>query len=507
MRDILVTRLKQDLVGPYAETEVLQSRPSDVYLSGILWPRETRVAEEEDEKLGLAAGGDNAGEGDAEEEEVPLAGLKRPSSAGISFAVTVHEATPAITVEISFATYEPKAPEQSEKNPAAVAWHRKPHRILLNDVRLDRHVLTMDLESHGAPRGVKLHLRQIAWARGLLVTVTLVNMAQPEADAGRNDTEALTLFQTAIEVRPAPGTQLIARPSRRVVLDEDDRAAALLYRDALEFAVGHTCSACWEAEHGATTAHVIGTEWVPTALVPATSAAGHPILHALTKNAQLKPLSADWLVSTPDDNLRDALALLPDLYRQWIAQQQRRIPTLPPEHQAQATINLAECSRIADRIADGAAAIATDPVLRASFRLANLAMATQYAWSGRAGSLHWRPFQLAFLLLTARSTVERGRPDRDVMDLLWFPTGGGKTEAYLALVAFLLFHRRLREDGTPDAGAGVAAIMRYTLRLLTTQQFGRAASLVLACEAIRRGKVQSHLPPGKLGNHSFSIKL
>ena len=93
------------------------------------------------------------------------------------------------------------------------------------------------------------------------------------------------------------------------------------------------------------------------------------------------------------------------------------------------------------------------------------------------------------------------------MDLLWFPTGGGKTEAYLALIAFLAFHRRLSGD-RPNGGEGVAAVMRYTLRLLTTQQFSRAAAMVLACEAIRRGRL-----PGadglarELGASPFSIGL
>jgi hypothetical protein len=93
------------------------------------------------------------------------------------------------------------------------------------------------------------------------------------------------------------------------------------------------------------------------------------------------------------------------------------------------------------------------------------------------------------------------------MDLLWFPTGGGKTEAYLTLIAFLSFWRRLRDKTNPDNGAGVAAVMRYTLRLLTTQQFIRASSMILACEAIRRGRVPGIKPNPRLGKKQFSIGL
>src|SRR5690606_16225453 len=119
-----------------------------------------------------------------------------------------------------------------------------------------------------------------------------------------------------------------------------------------------------------------------------------------------------------------------------------------------------------------------------------------------------RPFQLGFLLLSLPSLAKRGHPDRDVMDLLWFPTGGGKTEAYLSLIAFTIFHRRLRYPDNPDAGAGVTVLMRYTLRLLTAQQFQRACALILACEYLRRGgTVPAGIDHRKLGSIPFSIGL
>src|SRR5690606_28381311 len=75
------------------------------------------------------------------------------------------------------------------------------------------------------------------------------------------------------------------------------------------------------------------------------------------------------------------------------------------------------------------------------------------------------------------------REDRTVCDLIWFATGGGKTEAYLVVIAFLLAYRRLSEPS--HAGEGVAVISRYTLRLLTIQQFRRALGLITACELLR----------------------
>ena len=104
----------------------------------------------------------------------------------------------------------------------------------------------------------------------------------------------------------------------------------------------------------------------------------------------------------------------------------------------------------------------------------------------------WYPFQLAFILLNLPGITKFDHPERSespeaVADLLWFPTGGGKTEAYLGLTAFTLALRRLQGTVEGRSGEnGVAVLMRYTLRLLTLQQFQRATTLICACEDIRR---------------------
>jgi hypothetical protein len=104
--------------------------------------------------------------------------------------------------------------------------------------------------------------------------------------------------------------------------------------------------------------------------------------------------------------------------------------------------------------------------------------------------------------------VRDGRsPDRDIVDLIWFPTGGGKTEAYLAVTAFYLFHERLLiEGGKAELRRdGTNVLMRYTLRMLTTQQFQRAASLICAMEFLRRHP-ESH-GSGNIPGIRFSLGL
>jgi hypothetical protein len=81
---------------------------------------------------------------------------------------------------------------------------------------------------------------------------------------------------------------------------------------------------------------------------------------------------------------------------------------------------------------------------------------------------NWRFFQLAFVLMNlpglAAADTTQGRLDREAVELLFFPTGGGKTEAYLGLAAFTLVHRRLHSPGIESAG--VTVLMRYTPGLI-----------------------------------------
>src|SRR5690606_24453851 len=127
------------------------------------------------------------------------------------------------------------------------------------------------------------------------------------------------------------------------------------------------------------------------------------------------------------------------------------------------------------RMRAGIELITKDSQVAQAFALANRAMLEQMRRSdvirnvsAENRTYQWRPFQLAFLLTTIQSAVDENDEYRDVVDLIWFPTGGGKTEAYLGLVAFLVIWRRLK---FPESGGGTTTLMRYTLRLLTAQQY------------------------------------
>lgn len=518
-RDDILGRLERDLAGPLAEDEILDARPSDVYLTGILWPRETRMGAEEDDRLG--SGEEEQGTPNGGEEEIPLAGLKRPCAAGISFAVAPVDGAAAVVATAVCATYEQELRDGETTPKASSPWRRKAHSIQIGPIPCD--VPSLDIDpalppagvtvtartEHGIPAGLRLHVRSAGWEGKRLVTLTVINAALPGEGEGRAGIERATLFQVCLMVRPAGAARLVARPSRRAVVDDEDRSAALLYRHAREFAVGHTCSAAWHADNDASEAASVSTTWIPSAVVPAVSSRGHAVFAALADDPA-GPLVAEWLASAADRDLENGLLRLVEAYREWIGLKARELDHLEPAHRAQGEANLLVCRDMARRMEEGARSIAGDPAAAAAFRLANRAMQLQFSWDperGALGRLVWRPFQLGFFLLSVASLADRGHRDRSVMDLLWFPTGGGKTEAYLALIAFLAFHRRLRNARAPDDGAGVAAVMRYTLRLLTTQQFERAAAMILACEALRRCRVPGVPEDLDLGAAPFSIGL
>ena len=188
---------------------------------------------------------------------------------------------------------------------------------------------------------------------------------------------------------------------------------------------------------------------------------------------------------------RQVLSALPVLYADWIAKERNRTGALPVRRRETAEKLIAEMEVARGRIAQSIDILTQNDIARTAFRFMNLAiaMAARRRNAGAAGdpaaqsSPEWRPFQLAFILLNIAGLSDRSHPDREVADLLFFPAGGGKTEAYLGLAAYVIALRRLSGPGL--LGAGVAVIMRYTLRLLTLDQLGRAAGVICALELMR----------------------
>ena len=509
-RDRLLDQLVIDLIGPHGgPREAIRARPSDQYVSGILYPPTDEANPEDDDVSG--AGEDDDGTHD---QGAPPSVMRRPSVMGISFAM--EGAAPTIAVRASAARYTPRLDSRSERPDA---WLREALSLSPPEpvaVREGIHVVEVPNIARWWFRGVR---RDGRWQ----VTVSLENtqVAPPEHAAF----EAAHLFQVRFEVEALGDATIVPRrvqpPVAQDPLDEDTRINDLIYRDAEEFAVGHTCGATWTIRDGRV---VVASEWIPRQLVKSMSANGHAVFAgeaAKRTHAGGNCFDAGTLADAPDGaTLKHLLDAVPEAYERWQRDLAQRIArdeaagTLTPEMASQARENLDNARAVSARIRGGIALL-SDPAntgVRRAFQLAQRAMVVQRRWSdGKAtAKLTWRPFQLAFQLLTLRGLAcphdadGAHDPDRAVMDLLWFPTGGGKTEAYLGLTAFVLIWRRLRAQ-QPDEGAGVAVLMRYTLRLLTVQQFERASRLVLACEHLRREAEKGG--DNSLGSVPFSIGL
>ncbi|PZR83918.1 MAG: DNA/RNA helicase [Stutzerimonas stutzeri] len=419
--------------------------------------------------------------------------MRRPSTAGISFAVAGGLGqTPQISISVRFGTYRD----------AGGKWQRHQHSPEPVTIDVVQGVISRTLAS-GDVEGLRLHVRSVPYDQGLLCTVTLVNDAVP-AEPTRSAAEQATLFQVGFEVTPGTSTKLVSRPSRRSPVDDDDFSGDLLYKDAREFAAGHTCSADWTGDpEDRNAALAVRTTWLPQSVVPAVSPDGHELFRGLVTDGR-DPLSSVWLAGASTQEIHAGLTQLCDAYASWIELQKTGAADLSGDRARTAARHIETAVGVCARMRAGANFLAFDSNAADAFRLANLVMNTQRNWSEKS-DLRWRPFQLGFLLLTLESSVCGDHDDRGVMDLLWFPTGGGKTEAYLGLIAFIAFYRRL-SSAKADEGAGVAVIMRYTLRLLTTQQFMRAAAMICACEAVRRGTIRTGLA-SRLGIIPFAIGL
>jgi len=190
-------------------------------------------------------------------------------------------------------------------------------------------------------------------------------------------------------------------------------------------------------------------------------------------------------------------------YAHWVSDQQSTISSLVA-HEAKAAKRITDrMEQTLKRMRSGVKLIANDATATLAFSIANRAMFDQMrqvdAISGEVKSddkYAWRPFQLAFLLTVMESSIRDEDKFRDIVDLIWFPTGGGKTEAYLALIAFLIVWRRLTHS---SSGGGTVVLMRYTLRLLTTQQYLRAARLICALDIIRQKTPELGAEPITIG--------
>jgi hypothetical protein len=560
VRDEIIQRLRKELLGPAPGFPAVQLsgeeilRPQDPprlrYSAGVLFPTRTEVprqpdidekelqdadaappeepnsGDEIDNRVDLSDSPNPADQQPETDLDLNLANQYLPSAMGVSTLVKVSE---LLYIKVEAARYEktdlpgfgksgPKAGGQTSS-----VWFRKPFISTIplkrselvgkSVVSFQRSISIQDSDSKLAVYVVSRPYKNETNDENIrLITFTLIN--RNECPSSSRD--ALCFFQCRMEITPSDSdNSFLVYPDLRQAGDPEERLLRFLYRKKRVFGVGHGCSCDWEEDEAGRCSR-IWTEVLPIYEV-------RPIEHFDLPGVSF---SREKLASGGSDavSLCEQLAAA---YRTWIEVQRNRLADqieVPPQFLDVAEANLQQCEYCLTRILKGIELLRTQERIRKAFALANQAMYLQQAhyelasnkvrsWLWKDGKLRlteaykepnysskaaaWRPFQLAFLLMNLESISNSGSSERNVVDLIWFPTGGGKTEAYLGLSAFSILMRRLRNP----RDAGTTVLMRYTLRLLTTQQFQRAASLICACEFLRRSS------PKTLGECPISIGL
>ncbi len=506
VRTHLVRALAADLVGPFDPArpdEILSIAPSRWYLTGFLVPPAARQAEEEPEDDEMAAGSDEDDVETSGEEPPPKQRALLPSSVGLSVLLPPGSPADTIEVEVSWAEYVAIELGRAEgrKKPKA-GYKRVPRAPAIVPVPLDAKKIRKGLDVPGSA-GFRLTGKlETMKASGPLAEGTralslfLVNDRSIDDPKHKPEREEKTAFQVAMTVRSAQG--ILARPNRtgERATDFDDRVADLHFRARCEHGVGHGVSVEAATEEKDGRVGAVRIVWIPTAeirRVVTREDAGAPIEVRMEALAELEAGAT----------LGAKLRPIADAYGVWIAEQRKNPVGHEDEKKRGETRDalMDQAERARRRMLEGIARLEHDVDARLAFALTNKAMAMQARKARPQDEPKWRLFQLAFVLQCIEGVVDDQHLDRDTVDLIFFPTGGGKTEAYLGVIAFTLLLRRLRGHGKPDAGLGVAVLLRYTLRLLTLDQLARAARLICALELLRRED------PKRLGEVRIAIGL
>lgn len=521
-RDVLTRCLHDYLLGPigksdeeisagvWGETvdgvkERTTQRPDELYHVGILYPVDTEIdGEEDDSDL------DNAdSENSAPDSVMALANAMRQSAMGLSFRIGKQHIN--LIFEASWAEYElvrtnraargkkktatnvelaeadkPKesaseTEEDSDKDVQKViwkelSWKRRPVAvsISLSAEDIDGELKPKTVESVD---GIDIVAMKHSSASGVAVTVSLVNRRKSNRP----------IHQPKITIHEKLGKNVfLPVASSHKFGSEEFWAYELLFRDAKRFAVGHGCSTDWETGLDGMIANRVETEWLPLQEVWKASS----LIESITDTEILKLASLDGSRFSREEVV-NRLKSIASAYDNWIAENEYKLAGIvasEPEYRAEklrlaGEKNLSFCREQSARILNGINFLRDNNDAWKAFCSANKAMRLSMERDRPNLTASWFPFQIAFILITLPSVADPNHVERKTLDLIWFPTGGGKTEAYLGLAAWTIFHRRLAHR---LRGFGTAVLTRYTLRFLTSQQFERAAKVILSCELLRR---------------------
>lgn len=506
-RNRLINWVRKQLTGPIDLEEndapLRGFLPTERFPVGALYPT-SPFGEGIDPATEDGADDDTSpfGAGEKLDEPAVVRRYTPPSSLGFSFFIkgdAIH-----LQVLCSAAQYEQV--ERDEDGRFKKEWAYKP---LSSGARQNEEFLNVVCPSNNSRQSydrfngkARIDVVWRQFADGWIVTISLCNtrslkFEQKNARDFSSERASMTLFEASLQCVIDAGEVGTYPRVDRSLLDEEEQEIELQYSHRHVYAIGHGCAANWGMNENGKVIEVY-SETMPAVEVPQMTSDTGTSHNSVLSIARLSSIDSQHTSIEPE------LTSFVNDYEDWVLKQAECISEQSMDD-SDAAKRIVDRMKIAvSRMRTGLNLLKNDNVVRLAFSIANRAMLNQMQQHDCLQNPHksevtyrWRPFQLAFMLTTLESVANRDSDFRDILDLIWFPTGGGKTEAYFGLIAFQIALRRLHY---PDTGGGTAVLMRYTLRLLTRDQFMRATRLICALELIRRERTD-------LGKEEITVGL
>lgn len=481
-RNIVTEIIKKDLLGPVEENEILcGERPLEYYILGKLYPRDNM-------SMGYSSSANEDSKELIEEDVISYINERNPSSFGLSFSI--YNEVEEIIIKSKAAKYniidrnlakDHLKFEDNKYSENTIFWQRTEINfddivIVVNDLIVGK-ALNIEIQNNLA---INVLLHKIYDDGSKTITVTMINNHISSEDYNENCLKSVFQPEILISSKQKNSFSDIRRNvhvSQNIEIEE----LSLLYRRVHDYASGHGCAVTWEINPD-TEIMELKTEFLPE----------YELIQMMPSSRfDHKVLGMKYLAESTKNDVIDGLKEFYISYSSWIEKIENDSKKLSTQYIDAAKRNVIRCRSTLNVIDKSISALNNPDVFKA-FSLANKAMFEQRKkMLNNIGKLEndveikWYPFQLAFFLQEIYSFANPLSDERKKVDLLWFPTGGGKTEAYLGIAAFVIFLRRIKNGINSD---GVTVLMRYTLRLLSIQQFERASALICACEIIRRNQ-------------------
>ena len=456
-------------------------------------------------------------------------------TAVVGMSINVPESINKINIRCSACFYtEEESKTDNKDNEKEKYWKRKD---------IDEELLVVELKDHEInifDDRAKIDIRVFKSGDNKLVRITMINNKSKEKRGRVNQSDILT--RVSMDSWITDGKILPYPKVFRSTNDGEEEEQQILYKDEHIYGIGHACSVKWRNKKDSAE-NIVSLDFIPTGITKGSKS-------TLEEYENSKSIDMEFLANPQNEkNIVYELKKFVQPYDNWVKNiineltKLKKNPSnslsfvITKSHEKAIDKLINKLSKTLKRISSGVDFLEKDSTALSAFQYANKAMLMQmihqkyyqriidkdrlnYKFFKRNHNFvndfnnidysdlkkifgsdykkfEWRPFQLAYFLMTCKSTVKKDDQDRETVDLIWFSTGGGKTEAYLFVSAFLIFFNKLID---PES-SGVEIIMRYTLRLLTQDQFIRTSRMIIACEKIRRDNVAI------LGNNEIGIGL